>query len=357
MKIFCSKTPNRKSFHFRYTLRGRKKVIKIADFESLPLSEIRDIARKYRGMVAQNIDPAAERQKIAAVPDMKDFCAKYMEWSMSYKRSFRSDELIINANFLPTWGSTPITDIKKKDIHNYLQRIKNRSSGATANRHRALLSKMFSYAIELEIMDGENPVKRVGKFSEHPPKPQFLDKGSIRRLLTVLDDHPNNRSALLVKFLLFTGLRRGEVLKLKFQDTLEPGRIYIPMENAKGKRARYVELNSLAQEVLEELERLKVPGNEYCFPSPILPGEHLTNPSKFWRSIREKAGLPNLKMHGLRHCFASLSIAAGATLYEVQSMLGHSNHKTTQIYAHLSDSAIKSAVENTAKEINMAMGS
>ena len=124
------------------------------------------------------------------------------------------------------------------------------------------------------------------------------------------------------------------------------------MENAKSKKSRYVQLNSMALSVLEIIEQL--PDNPYIFPGNK-PGEHITNPRKLFNTVKRKAGLDDVCIHTLRHTFATLSISAGTDLYVVQSQLGHANHKTTQRYAHVSATRIKAANENVAKEIESAL--
>lgn len=353
LRVFVSKT-GRKSFHLRYIFNGRKRVIKIADFDCLPLPEVRAIARNYRGMIAKGLDPLEERHKKKSAPTFRDFVEEsYMKWSRAHKKSWRDDVRMLNHDWLPEFGNAQLSAISRRAIQDKIMKIQDRSSGATSNRHISLISKIFSLAIELEVFEGENPCKRIKKFQESTGRERFLSKEEIKRLLAVLDGFTGNISALLIKFLLFTGLRRGEVVRIRWKDvTPDFQQLHIRQENAKSRKSRFVDLNTLAQSVLRELDSLKV--NEYVFPGN-LPGSHLTNPNKTFEAVKKKAGLGNLRIHDLRHSFASLSLAGGASLFEVQKMLGHADHKTTQKYAHISEVAIKTATENTAKEILSAL--
>ena len=110
----------------------------------------------------------------------------------------------------------------------------------------------------------------------------------------------------------------------------------------------------MALDVLKDLEKLHVSGNPYIFPGKI-PGSHLTEPKRLFNTMRIKAKLEDVCIHTLRHTFATLSIAAGTDLYVVQSQLGHASYKTTQRYAHISPQRIKTATENVAKEIGLAL--
>jgi len=355
LKVFVSKT-GRKSFHLRYLFNGRKRVIKIADFDCLPLSEVRAIARNYRGMVSKGLDPLEERMKRKSAPTFKDFVEEsYIKWAKAHKKSWKDDDRMLKLDWLPEFGNIQLGAITRRSVQDNIMKIQKRSSGATSNRHLSLISKIFSLAIELEAFEGENPCSKIKKFQESTGRERFLSKEEIKRLLGVLEDFKGNVSALLIKFLLFTGLRRGEVVQITWED-VDPDfqQVRIRMENAKNNKSRYVGLNTLARAVLQELQEIRIKGNPYAFPGAV-PGMHLANPNKTFEAVKRKAGLGNLRMHDLRHTYASLSLAGGASLFEVQKMLGHADHKTTQKYAHVSEVAIKTATENTAREIMSAL--
>jgi len=356
LRLFVSKT-GRKSFHLRYWLHGRKRVIKIVDADCLPLAEVRDIAREYRGMIAKGNDPLEERLRSKSAPTFRQFAeGTYLSWAKAHKRSWRDDERMLLTDWLPHFGKMQLNAITRQSIHDNILRIKKRTSAATSNRQLSLASKLFSLAIELEVLKGENPCSRLKKFQESTGKERFLSKEELRSLLGALDEYKGNVAALLIKFLLFTGLRRGEVLQLTWGDA-DPDfkNVHIRMETAKSKRSRVVALNSLAQSVLKELWEIRADGNPFIFPGDK-SGTHLVNPNKTFMAAKRKACLTDFRLHDLRHSFASWSLTGGASLVEVQKMLGHSNHKTTQRYAHVSEVAIKNATENTAKEIMNALG-
>lgn len=356
LRVFVSKN-GRKRFHLRYWLQGRKRVIKIADADYVSLPDVRAIARDYKGMIARGLDPLDDRLKSKLIPTFRDFVEEsYMTWAKAHKKSWKDDERMLESDWIKTFGKIQLNNITRRSVQDNIMKIKQRTSGATSNRHLSLISKLFSLAIELEVFEGENPCSRLKKFQESTGRERFLTKDEIKRLLGTLEEFKGNAAALLIKFLLFTGLRRGEVLQLRWEDISQDlQQAHIRMENAKNKKSRFVGLNSLAQAALKELQKIKEEGNPYLFPGAI-PGSHLANPNKTFKSVKRKAGLGNLRLHDLRHSFASLSLAGGASLFEVQKMLGHADHKTTQRYAHVSEIAIKNATENTAKEIMSALG-
>ncbi|GAB6194378.1 tyrosine-type recombinase/integrase [Desulfocastanea catecholica] len=354
LKLFVSKN-GRKSFHFRYCLNKKKRVIKIADFDCLSLQEVRDIASKYRGMVNRNVDPLNERDISREIPTLRAFAKTYIEWASFHKRSWKDDDNKLKADILPAFGERRLNEITGKDIQLYLEKIKTRTSGSCSNRHRSLWSKIFSTALLWSVIEGENPCSRIPKFPESSGRLRYLDHAEIKRFLFVLDAYQGSVSALLLKFLLFTGLRLGETKRLKWDDFGADGAVHIRMENAKSKKSRYVQLNSMALTVLADLEQLRAENNPYIFPGGR-PGRHIINPKKLFDTVKTKAALEDVCIHTLRHTFATLSIAAGTDLYVVQSQLGHANYKTTQRYAHISPERIKTATENVAKEIGLALG-
>ncbi len=354
LKLFVSKN-GRKSFHYRYCLNKKKRVIKIGDFDCIPLGEVRDIASKYRGMVNKNIDPLAKRDTAKDTPTLREFSKTYMEWARFHKRSWKDDDNKLKADILPAFGERRLNEITSKEIQLYLERIKTRTSGSCSNRHRSLWSKIFSIALLWAVIEGENPRARIPKFPESSGRLRYLDHAEIKGFLSVLDENTGSVSALLLKFLLFTGLRLGETKRLKWEDFEGDGAIHIRMENAKSKKSRYVQLNSMALDVLADLEKFRTSTNPYIFPG-LKPGSHITNPKRLFNTMRIKAKLDDVCIHTLRHTFATLSIAAGTDLYVVQSQLGHASYKTTQRYAHISPQRIKTATENVAKEIGLALG-
>lgn len=128
LKLFVSKN-GRKSFHFRYAIGGRKRVIKIADFDCLDLEKVREIARGYRGMVNQNIDPLVEREISREIPTLGEFSKTFIEWARSHKRSWKDDDNKLKANILPAFGDRKMNEMTSREIQAYLERIKTRTSG------------------------------------------------------------------------------------------------------------------------------------------------------------------------------------------------------------------------------------
>ena len=173
----------------------------------------------------------------------------------------------------------------------------------------------------------------------------YLDSAQLERLLDVLRGDPNRAVCGIALFLLSTGCRLNEALSATWEQVNLQNRVWrIPALNSKSKRIRSVPLNDSAIAILSGLDTAGEDG--YLFVNRQT-GKPYTTIMKVWSRLRSKAGLPQLRIHDLRHQFASFLVNSGRTLYEVQSILGHSDAKVTQRYAHLSSKALQDAA-NTA---------
>jgi integrase len=306
-------------------------------------------------MVAGGVDPLAEKMKNQQVPDFATFVEEtYLPWSKKNKKSYKMDVYAID-HLKPVFGKFQLSAISTKDIRQYLEKRKTMRSGATCNRTKSLLSAIFRVGIELEIIS-ENPCKGIKKYKESSGKERFMSNEEVARFLEVLDSYGDRVVAYFMKYLLFTGQRKGETQQLAWKDVdFEKQMVHLHQEQTKNGKSRYVQLNSMA---LGVLEKLKAMGNNgpWVFPGNV-KGHHLVNHNKFFIELKEKAGLEkSFRTHDLRHSFASLAIASGCSLFEVQNLLGHSDPSQTNRYSHLSSSAIKQASEGVATVINDAIG-
>ena len=221
----------------------------------------------------------------------------------------------------------------------------------------ALLSKMFNLAEKWGLReDASNPCRHVEKFKEEKRR-RFLSQEELGRLgveLSRVEDvgkvSPYVISA--IRLLIFTGARLSEVLGLKWEYiNLELGIVFLP-DSKTG--AKSITLNKPTLDIIHGLEALRVEGNPYILPG-TKEGAHLVNIQRPWRKIREKAGLSNVRLHDLRHSFASVGASAGLGLNVIGVLLGHTQAATTARYAHLANDPIKAATEDIGKRIKAAM--
>jgi integrase len=198
-----------------------------------------------------------------------------------------------------------------------------------------------------------NPAVRVPLFHEDNKMENYLDDDELERLLDVLRTDENRTVCLIMLFLLSTGARLNEALSAKWVNVDGERRVWrIMASNSKSKRVRSVPLNDSALDILKQLDTQN--DFEHLFINRQT-GEPYTTISKVWGRLRKKAGLPHIRIHDLRHSYASFLVNSGRTLYEVQQILGHSTPDVTQRYSHLSTKTLQDAANSASLIIKGAM--
>ncbi len=253
------------------------------------------------------------------------------------------------------FGRKKLDQITRQEIQSFHAGLRNEGlSPAYADHFIKLLRHALNLAVEWEMLE-KNPASRVHLFNADNKVEHYLDTGELERLLRVLKvDDPRYRNVRLIAlFLLSTGARLNEAMRARWQDIDRDNRVWrTPAQTSKSKRVRSVPLNASALEVLDRLDTEG--GHEYLFVNGKF-GRPYTNIHKVWRQLRVRAGLPHLKIHDLRHQYASFLVNSGHTLYEVQQILGHSDPSVTQRYAHLSKRSLQDAADSADDVISNAL--
>ena len=218
---------------------------------------------------------------------------------------------------------------------------------ATCDHYLKLIRQALNLAVEWELLK-VNPVAKVKLFHVDNREERLMSEEEVQRLLDVLDRHTGT-APNVVKFLLFTGARVNEALHARWTDIdrTQRNRV-IQATNSKSKRRRAIPLNDAALEVLDSLWTKG--RSEWLFTSSR-GGDRMTTINKVWQRIRIQAGIPHVRLHDLRHQFASFLVNSGRTLYEVQAILGHSDATVTQRYAHLSTTTLQEAAATASRAI------
>ncbi len=354
LKVLVGKSGNKK-FLFRYTFRQRKCSIALGVFGALTVDDARLIANQYKALVAQGRDPKQEREEIKARITFAEFVTEhYLPHAKTYKRSVNADESKLKLYLMPKFGQGVLVDITTQAIQGYHNQLRTKLSAATANRHLALLHRIFSLAIQWGYSE-KNPATGINKFQENNKHQRFLNNDEIRRLFRAADDDGNTYAAAYIKLLLLTGVRRSEGLAMKWEHLQLTGAKplwYLP--HTKAGKSRYVILNPMALEVLERLP--KVYGNPYVFPGKV-EGRPINNPIKAFKRIINRAGIESsFRLHDIRHTVASLIINNGGTLYDVQAALAHANSSMSERYAHLSSESMQKTSHNLSTVVAGAIG-
>jgi integrase len=208
---------------------------------------------------------------------------------------------------------------------------------------------MFSLATRWEYRL-DNPVKGLHRNPE-PKRTRYLSGEELRRLTNVLADHPNRQSANVIRLLLLTGARRGEVLNATWDQFDLEGGIWIkPSAHTKQKKEHRVPLSAAAKQLLCEM-KAEAGESSHVFPGRV-PGEPLREIKSFWSGVCRRAGLEDFRIHDLRHTYASILASAGLSLPVIGALLGHTQPNTTARYSHLFDDPLREATERVSDAVN-----
>ena len=336
------------TYYLRYTDRhGAQRNIKLGDASVVTLDVARQRVAELHNEIALGRDPAATRDAERRIPTLGEFVAeRYMPHIEGNKRSWKSDEILLRLHILPAFGRRHIDTITTPDILAFQHKLKAKGYAAgTCNRILVLMRYLFNLAAKWEVEGGgANPARKVDLFKLNNEVQTFLSKEQVAVLLDALATSENRDLLAIVKFLLLTGARKQEALKAEWRDFDLANRTWvIPL--SKSGTARKVAISDALVALLETLPSRGA--SPYLFANPAT-GKPYVAIWYAWDSARKRAGLAHVRIHDLRHSFASFLVNSGRSLYEVQKLLGHAHIKTTQRYAHLSDETLISAANTAA---------
>ena len=333
-----------KTFYQRYRdSRGRERQFKIGSTRALTVRQARSKARSILAEAVLGNDPQEQRELLRKIPTLAGFVRdSYLPFAKNAKRSWRTDEAILRIHILPRLGRLALDQISSAQVAELLHDMREQQyASGTTNRVLVLLRYMFNLAKKWAISGVSNNPAAELKTAPDVCRERFLTAEETHRLLKALDTDENQTAAQSIKLLLLTGARRNEITRAKWEYIdWQKKTLLVPC--SKSGRPRLIQLNSAALELLRSLPR--EPGNAFIFPSPMTgrPSASLHFP---WTRIRKRAGLTGFRLHDLRHSFASFLVNKGVSIYIVQGLLGHSNVRATQRYAHLANETLSDAAE------------
>ena len=256
---------------------------------------------------------------------------------------------ILDRHLLPALGRARLGEIGRERVAALQYRL--HETPVMANKVVDMLSRLYNMAELWGIApESGNPCRFIRKYKEHP-RERFLSDEEFRRLGRVLDEveaqgkvHPSAAAAF--RLLMLTGCRKSEILTLRWEDVdLDAGELRL--RDAKT-GARSVAISPSARRVLAGLKRL--PGNPWVITG-TKPGQRFRNLNGAWLVIRARAGLNDVRIHDLRHSFASRALALGESLPMIGKLLGHKKVQTTARYAHLARDSVKAAAGRVAESL------
>ncbi len=266
----------------------------------------------------------------------------YLPYVKKHIKSYETNISIFKNHLLPEFKNSPMDSISKASImklHSDMVQKKHLAP-ATANKVLIFLSNAYNVAKDLEIQGVQtNPASGVKPYILNNAKERYITKEEANRLLEAINSTEQNiHLKYIIPMLILTGARRGEVLRAKHED-FNLNQLTWTIPTTKNGKKRIL---PITRQLLELYTSIPKDNTPYLFASPKTKKPYVTI-FQSWNSARMRAGLGDVRMHDLRHSFASALVNNGRSLYEVQTLLGHSTSAMTQRYAHLSNEALMNA--------------
>jgi integrase len=341
-------------FNYRTKATGQQRRMTIGQTEDWSTGAARTEAKRLRRLVDAGGDPRGDVEELKEAPTMADLCDRFTREFLPRKRPATIDSYgrLLRVHIGPHFGKfIKVADVKYADVDKLHRAVTRTGSTYAANRVVAVLSKMFSLAIKWQWRT-DNPARGIERNPESKRK-RYLGAAELARLTTALAKHPDRQFSDVIRLLLLTGARKSEVLGMRWADLdLERGIWSKPGSTTKQKTDHVVPLSDPAVMLLKEIKRGK---SEFVFPGDGSTG-HVVEIKKGWASLCKAAGIDGLRIHDLRHSFASQLVSSGASLPLIGALLGHSNPTTTARYSHLFDDPQRAAVEKIGVIVGDAAG-
>ncbi len=361
-----------KTYVLKCRYQGRQRWLTIGKHGSPWTPEkARKEAVRLLGLIASDKDPAQARDEAKNDLTVTELCDLYVAEGCSLKKpsTIANDRGRIERHIKPLLGRKHCRHVTKGDVEQMRNNIAAGKTAAdiktgaygraivtggkgTANKAVSLLGAIFSFAVDRRIRP-DNPAHGVRMYPNKRHE-RFLSSAELTRLgqaLTEAESNGTNPFAIAaIRLLLLTGARRGEILSLRWEN-VDFDRAYLRLLDSKTGQ-KLIPLGAPALSVLEALPQVSV--NPYVLPGGR-EGQPLVNIAKVWRAVRQAAGLDDVRLHDLRHSFASVGAAGGDSLLVIGKVLGHRDIATTARYAHLADDPLRTAADRISKTIAAAM--
>ena len=361
-----------KVYVLKYRFSGRQRWFTIGKHGSpWTVEKARDRAQKLLGRVADDEDPADKREEDKVDLTISELCDLYLEEGCATKMpsTIATDTGRIKRHIKPLLGKRRVKTLTKGDVEKFLVDV---ASGKTAKVEKTgprgkavvtggqgtatlavtLLGSMFTFAQDRGLRK-DNPAHGVKTFKTKKMD-RFLSPTELGKLgdaLAVAENGGMNPSAVnAIRLLAMTGCRKSEILSLKWEFVNFERSCFNLPDSKTG--SKHVAIGAPVLELLSNLPKVK--NNPYVLPGSK-EGTHFVGLTKAWHRVRKLAGLDDVRIHDLRHSFASVGAAGGDSLYMIGKLLGHSQATTTQRYAHLADDPLKAAADRIAGHIAGAL--
>lgn len=338
------------------TANGRQRKPLLGMHGAITVDEARNKARLWLAEAAKGGDPSGERQDGRRAPSFAEFSDRYMtEYARPKNKpsTLRETRRMLDRILLPSFGALKLADIQRPDVARLNHKL--HETPYMANRALALLSNMLNVAERWALRpDYSNPCRHIQRAKEKR-RERYLSEAELARLGAALLKAEQIQSELpsaiaAIRLLIFTGARASEILTLRW-DAVNWEKKCLQLADSKtGPKPIY--LNAPASEVLSKIH--PVPGNPYVITGGK-EGDHLKDLEKPWQRIRGLAEIVDVRLHDLRHSFASIAVSGGMSLPMIGGLLGHRNTATTARYAHLAADPLRQANDIIGERLAAAM--
>ena len=345
--------PDQGTYYLRYKdANGKTCHQKLGTTIDIGLDEARRLAKRQRAEITLGKDPRSEANNKKSIPTLTEFMEEqYFPYQKERIRGWSRQSDLFRNHLKPTFGNQHLDEITLHSVQQFLTLLRNKGYAAsTCNHPVRVLRHAISLACKWGILEKDHLIG-LSLLREDNHVNNILTDDELKRLVKVLKSDRNKMVSAVCLFLLSTGARLNEALGARWEHfDLEHQNWTIPSAHSKSRKTRSIPLNPTAIQILESL------GTRDKYDHPFIGRRgKLTTINRVWDRLRNDAGLPHLRLHDLRHNYASFLINSGRSLYDVQKILGHSDPTVTQRYAHLSTKSLQDAASSASDIINAAM--
>lgn len=335
------------TWYVRYKVLGKTRYERLGDLRTLSLIQARKQTVAFKAQLGATPKEELTPAQMAAEMTLEAFIRDHVNPHNKMRKRSHARDLQLYKRVGPKFGHLKLTEIRRRDVqvfHNDLVQVE-KLAPATADHHVVYLKRVLNLAQQWEFLE-KNVLAKVPLMKVDNRMDRYLSAEETQRLVAVLTTDLAFGASYALLFLLSTGARLNEALQAKWEQIdLEKGLWRIPASNSKSKKSRAVPLNDSAMWVINQLwTRGK---HDYLFVNEATNKPWVTL-TRAWYRLRAKAGIEGLRIHDLRHSFASFLANAGQSLLLIQQLLGHADPRTTLRYAHLSGEKLKEAANEAS---------
>jgi integrase len=330
--------------NYRRKADGLERRLTIGSFPEWTVAAAREEAKRLKREIDGGADPVGANREARDAATVADLCERFAQEVIPRKRPLtqRDYRRHIATAVRPALGRMKVAAITFADIDALHRKIGVRAP-IQANRVLALLSRLFSMAVRWGLR-ADNPCKGIERNQEHK-RQRYLTGLELARVTAALADMRDQGAANAIRLMLLTGARRGETLAARWRDIDLEGGVWVkPGATTKQKTAHRVPLSEAAVQLLAEMRQQAAAETEWLFPAPVKVGPR-TAIQEAWQELRKAAAIPDVRLHDMRHSYASILASSGLSLPVIGALLGHTTASTTHRYSHLLDDPLRRATE------------